>query len=86
MMTGPRVSTLRSSTRARSSVAHNSRRAPPPSPKHAARRFATMAWFISWKSLIMMWAGGPLMMVTACLAAYCYCTYPRKKKKPIIPR
>jgi hypothetical protein len=45
-----------------------------------------MAWFISWKSLIMMWAGGPLMMVTACLAAYCYCTYPRKKKKPIIPR
>ena len=43
-----------------------------------------MAWFISWKSLIMMWAGGPLMMVTACLAAYCYCTHPRKKKKAII--
>ena len=37
-----------------------------------------MAWLISWSSLLMLWAGGPMMFVTCCLVTYCYCCGRRK--------
>jgi hypothetical protein len=33
-----------------------------------------MAWLISWKSLLMLWAGGPLFFVGIALAACFYCS------------
>jgi hypothetical protein len=46
-------------------------------------RVLEMAWLISWSSLLMLWAGGPMMLVTCCLFAYCYLCSGAKKKKTI---
>lgn len=33
-----------------------------------------MAWLITWKSLFMLWAGGPLFFVCLTTMACCYCS------------
>lgn len=39
-----------------------------------------MAYFISWSSLLFLWAGGPLLSIGGFLLLYCYCVGGKAKR------